>query len=337
MLALDAEMARRIRLAVRMFADQLARAVTGLPADRQGAIAASEDIARFLARRLEEEIARSTREGRTLSFQTTLDIWREAAERIARSRGVPGRFLGAIRTPPVSFLGAFEALGDDRGWRTILRGHIANAAEEATAVIRQGITQGLSQEQVSRQLRRYVTGADKLAAFTGEDGTIDLRRIPARLRGAANRVAYNADRIAITELNSARHEAEIQHTYLDPFVAANQWTLSPNRGAGRVPDACDLLARADWYGLGPGIFPVHATPSLPHPFDRCEVLPVTRQTKDIGKAKPAPGRQLGSRASAPGFDRLSDTAARAAREQALKAVVLGEAATRTRLRGRAAA
>lgn len=59
---------------------------------------------------------------------------------------------------------------------------------------------------------------------------------------------------------------------------AYQWKLS-----GRHPryDICDLYARANLYGMGPGIFPKDKVPRLPaHPHCMCFLKPVIRGTID---------------------------------------------------------
>lgn len=92
------------------------------------------------------------------------------------------------------------------------------------------------------------------------------------------RTRYFAERIARTEMHRA---------YIDGFVArwdddsdciAYQWRLS-----SRHPcfDICDLYAKANLYGLGPGVFPKDKVPLLPaHPHCMCHLKPVIKGMLD---------------------------------------------------------
>jgi hypothetical protein len=60
------------------------------------------------------------------------------------------------------------------------------------------------------------------------------------------------------------------------------------------PDECDALAFSDFYGLGPGNYPVTDVPAPPHPWDRCERVPGVVPSK-AGEPKPLPPRQAGGK------------------------------------------
>lgn len=314
--------ARRLSEALDDFADLLAEGFSALPAEgREGAEAAAQ-IVRLAADELQDTLERAVGEGRRLAFDDTLTVWERAMRRVAAARGVPDRLLGAVRSPALTMAGQFDAVGSAATWRTLLRERVANAEAEAAALVRQALLQGTSPDELARRLRRYVAGSEGFdRAF---DGTkIDLRRVPVAQRGAAEQMRYNAERIAFTEYGNARAEAEIQHFGRDPFVGAVQWTLSPDRGRARVPDECDLLAAADWYGLGPGVFPVGKVPPKPHPFDRCELMPVARRADELAAPKPDPDRVLrAERARIPG--EVSKERAERIRAQAEAAVRFGE-------------
>lgn len=337
--ALDRETGRRVLRALELFVADLERALQNLPGARHDAAQAADQIVRFLANRLYGEIEAATAEGRKLSFNATQEIWQEAMKRVASAEGVPDRLLGGIRVPPVSMLGAFESLNGTASWRTLLQKNVAAAATEAGAIVRQGIAAGVGPDEIARQLRQYVVGSEPFKAFV-EDGRIDLRKIPASVRGSARQMLYNAERIAFTEVHNARHEAEVQHQIQDPFVLANQWLLSPDRGAARVPDGCDYIARGDYYGLGRGVYPVNATPSLVHPFDRCEIVPVARPAKAAldrdgnPLPKPSPAQRADPMAvRLPGQGKLTAKALERERKAARDAIAVGQRASR---QGRAA-
>jgi len=85
------------------------------------------------------------------------------------------------------------------------------------------------------------------------------------------RYRYFANRIAQTELARAQNRQLARELMDDPQIEVVQIRLSP----GHAPDICDLFARADRYGLGPGRYPKALAP-LPtyHPFCRCVCTPV---------------------------------------------------------------
>jgi hypothetical protein len=71
--------------------------------------------------------------------------------------------------------------------------------------------------------------------------------------------------------------------------------LSPFRGALDGPDVCDALAINDFYGLGPGVYPITAVPPPSHPFCRCERVPLLRAPELAVEPKPDPARRRGAR------------------------------------------
>jgi hypothetical protein len=78
-----------------------------------------------------------------------------------------------------------------------------------------------------------------------------------------------------------------------PQVRAVQWMLSTFRGSPKYrPDECDILALQDFYGLGPGVYPVDKVPNLPHLNDLCYLRSVTRPFAEFGEPKPNPGLVL---------------------------------------------
>ena len=132
-----------------------------------------------------------------------------------------------------------------------------------------------------------MVGAEPFHKAFGPLKEIDLRNIrpTGPLRGAARRMNFNARRIAFSELHNARQEAELTAFAFDPLVYAIRWTLSTYRGPTAVPDECDALAQTDFYGLGPGIFPMDRVPFPPHPFDKCERVPLVLNRKDLKAGK----------------------------------------------------
>jgi hypothetical protein len=327
MAALDRAAARAIIQALERFAAQLGVAAAA-GADPQ-AIVTSQQILQRAAEDLARALERATTEGRSLSFTDTQAIWKDAMLRIARAKDIPTALVGGLRLPPVTMLGQFESLNASRTWQTLIRGRSNQAAAEAAAIVRQAIAQGMSAPELARRLRRYVLGAEPFQdAFQTSANGLDLNQIPPELRGAARTMRYNAERIAFTEIHNARGEAEIQHFRADPFVGAVQWTLSPDRGSQVTPDQCDILAGGDFFGLGPGIYPVNKVPAPPHPFDRCERRPVPRAYALAQQPKPNPSRLVSAHAVDLDFeDRLTPAAAARIRALAEDAIRFGELAS----------
>ena len=88
------------------------------------------------------------------------------------------------------------------------------------------------------------------------------------------RTRYFADRIARTEMARAYQDGFLLKWDNNDDCVAYQWKLS-----GRHPryDICDLYAKANLYGMGPGIFPKDKVPRLPaHPHCMCFLKPVIR-------------------------------------------------------------
>jgi hypothetical protein len=319
--ALNLEQAYAVRKSLLQFADRLTIQMgRGNPS-----VAATRNIVLQQAKTLLDEIDKSIKTGRAVSFEQTLEVWKKGGADYAQSKGVTGAEVSRLSSPAVDMLGAFESVVPAATWKTLLQTNAVRAAQESTAIIREAITEGMGPDELARRLRRYVAGAEKFDRVFGD--TIDLRNIPEDLRGAARQMTFNAERIAFSELHNARAEAEIQHFISDPFVEAVKWALSPDRGTLATPDECDYLAQSDFYGLGPGVYPVEAVPTTPHPFDRCEKDPVTRATSEIDKPKPSPDLQIDPRGTGVPFPRggqISPNAVARARASAAQAIENGK-------------
>lgn len=288
---------RRFQEAVSDFARGIERALSG--ADLQGlssdaALEASERIVRAQAEQLRQNLLTATAEGRTASYEQVLNTWRQTAREVYQAAGTDLAALGGIRAADVSLLNAFDAIGAAQNWRTLLRGHVENAAREANEIVRRGLTEGVTGDELARRMRRYVEGSEDfqdlftdVPTVTGDVAKIDIRGVPGGAQGAAKEMAFNARRIGFSEIQNARAEAELQHFLQDPLVESVRWTLSPNRGVSfSPPDECDVLARRDLYGMGAGVYPIDSCPPPPHPFDRCEKRPVTRDLEKAQDPKP---------------------------------------------------
>jgi len=290
---IDIAVAQEITKALNTYVDQLEANLTKMVRAGVGAgplgrynLRRAKPIFQSAARQLERTMLSAVAEGRMVSFNETLRIWENTSMQIAKRLGVQGAMLGALRNPPIIMLGAFESLGAPATWQTLLKGHAGRAAAEAGHIMRMGMLEGIGADEMAKRMRPYVQGSQPFKAMfervptpTGQYKRLDLRKVPRELRGAANKMKFNAERIAFSEMHNARHEAEVQHMHADPLVKGVKWSLSPVRSTGffKPPDQCDVIAANDFYGLGKGVYPTAKVPSPPHPFDRCELEPVQVQ------------------------------------------------------------
>jgi hypothetical protein len=315
--ALDLDTARTIARAVAQWADELARWLLSRPDDpRRTSVAASREVIYRSALAMDQRIREAAAANRTVMFDDVLAMWQQAGLDVAARKDIPNALLGAVRSPPMTLLDAWANRPGAANWQTLIQGHVANAAQEADAIVGAAIRNGASMQDLARNLQRYVKGSeafqDAFKAVKRADGSevwrLDRGAITPELRGAAATMRSNAERIAVTEIHSARREAEYLHFVADPLIHAVQWELSPDRGAmnGRS-DICDVLATADAYGMGPGVFPLDRVPPVPHPRDRCFASPLERSVKHAGDPKPLPPRTLTpSDLAIPGADDHTD-------------------------------
>ncbi len=91
---------------------------------------------------------------------------------------------------------------------------------------------------------------------------------------------YMANRIAQTELARAHQTKLAERIMQDDGIDVVQVRVNPNHP---MPDICDLHARANLFGLGPGLYPKAKAPRPPfHPYCWCRL--VTRPDLDAAQA-----------------------------------------------------
>lgn len=98
-----------------------------------------------------------------------------------------------------------------------------------------------------------------------------------------------AERIARTELARA-HQAEVAEVFMrDASIEVVQVRLNPRHP---IADVCDLHARADLYGLGPGCYPKAKAPRPPyHPYCACRVTSRPDLAEDEARSVDDPSAQ----------------------------------------------
>jgi hypothetical protein len=292
--ALRVESLRRIDRALQDHIDSLAAAIKALPPGdgaRKAAALASRLVAVHAEERLALAIEAAVAQGRSASFDDVLAIQRQATDEVAAQAGVPGSLLGQVRAPGLTMAGVWESLGTGAAtWRSLTRSYVKAAVADAQYVTTRALVDGVSADELARRLRPYLQGSEPFRKAFGPGPLTDKMLADPHFTKAAGQLRYNADRIAHSEIHNARGEAELQAFAEDPFVKAVRWQLSPNRGAQRKRDACDGLAKTDFFGMGKGVYPVAQVPTFPHPFCRCERVPVWRGVKDMHAPKPNPPR-----------------------------------------------
>lgn len=258
MVTLDADSLARLDA---LYRDVLALIESDLrrAAGRSGEIAL-EQLER-LRERIGDELLTLAREQRVL-LDTTL---RQAATVGAAPFAAAAADLSVDRlaAETVRFIRSFEAADgltlSDRLWKldghterqildTLTRQVIVgnDATRAAQALLRDGI--GVSQDLIDRMgLHRLDALRDSLqnALMHGEMNPYDQAR-----------------RVMRTEINRAHGEAYRAGMEATPGVIGERFNLSSNH---RVPDECDYHARANLYGLGPGVYPVGQSPWPAHP------------------------------------------------------------------------
>jgi len=138
------------------------------------------------------------------------------------------------------------------------------------------------QQQAARLKTRALRAAylESFEAWKDGAGEKALRRkLDVALR-EKNR--YFADRIAQTELHRA-HQTQVAADLMDDeLTTVVQVVMNPTHPR---TDICDLHARADLWGLGPGRYPKEKAPRAPfHPFCRCKLKSRPSLTLDSADA-----------------------------------------------------
>ena len=151
----------------------------------------------------------------------------------------------------------------DRIWRAD-----KNARDAVGQTITQAVVQGQSASQAAAEIVRQGLG-DSLTAEV-EAGL--AQAAPAQVARRVQRQIFtttDADtayaqalRLARTELNRAHGEAFRAGAFEDPDVIGTRFLLSPRH---KKADVCDMHARVNRYGLGPGVYPKGRSPWPAHP------------------------------------------------------------------------
>ncbi|HEY8432329.1 MAG TPA: hypothetical protein VIL20_28345 [Sandaracinaceae bacterium] len=247
---------------------------------------------------LTREMAASTAQGIRLTAERIAEIHARATVALA-GEAVVGAAFGSVGLQAAQAVLSRPELS--RAFVSIRR----EAIETVDRILQRGILRGATPAQIARELRAYIAAPESLlegdAALLRDRRRIGYKAIEAlgyeptpenlaRVRAEASRIASRAQLIARTEIATAAHEAAVQAAIASPVVAAVRWTLSSRHPE---PDACDLLAEGDCYGLGAGVYDPRAVPAKPHPRCLCYLRHVLRPPKEWGQPRsPLPERIL---------------------------------------------
>lgn len=101
----------------------------------------------------------------------------------------------------------------------------------------------------------------------------ELKRsaLPGQIEYAVNRwmidrARHQAKVVARTETIAGYRQGYYESLYGEEWCKGIRWTLSPTHPK---PDICDVIAGQDFYGLGPGGYPMGQAPDHPHPNCLC--------------------------------------------------------------------
>lgn len=179
--------------------------------------------------------------------------------------GVPeiGASLSAISDDAVRFVVGFVAEDglqlSDRIWA--LDNH---AREVVSSEIQRAVVQGHSASQAARNLlARGLNIPPELARkMTAAQWDKIYREIDNGLFSGEGSAYSNARRVMRTEINRAHGQAYQAAAFDHPDVIGTRFLLSPRHPR---TDICDMHARVNRYGLGPGVYPEGKNPWPAHP------------------------------------------------------------------------
>lgn len=170
-----------------------------------------------------------------------------------------------------------------KNYQSIIKRNMQHVADQIDDFINSAILRGVSSDRAAAQLAADFVGrnhpelkdliTDKGLTKAAINAAIENDELSLMSIDDAKKAYYDAKRIMVTETNSAYRTADIVSQKRSPVVKASKWQLSgrhdaiyPGPGAG---DECDIFAKMDFFGLGPGIYPVGNMPSHPHPHCQC--------------------------------------------------------------------
>lgn len=156
----------------------------------------------------------------------------------------------------------------------------AISEREILGRVNAAISQGISAVELSRSVRDFLL----------KPGPAWTTGIKPSVTGRGS-LAYNALRLARTEINQGYRQAHKLQAMNSPLVVGIQWNLSTSHPTNwpasaeymGYPEICDYRAKHDHSGLGPGVFPKDSVPD-DHPNGMCfntDVLAPPEQLEEL--------------------------------------------------------
>jgi hypothetical protein len=193
-----------------------------------------------------------------------------------------------------------RTIGGAATMRTLVNRNVEEAAEEIDDVIDSSIGRGVDNERFAKDIAAILARGDEELQETMErvgrtqGAEVDPDAAPVSIAEdqlpRASRLEYDARRIAVSEVNSHYHEADVISAVKSPVVDLVRWKTSSQHTISKryVPDICDFLETTDLFGYGEGLFHPAAAPSLVHPHCMCRYESVMKDPEDYG----TPSRDL---------------------------------------------
>lgn len=233
-----------------------------------------------LVRNMTRDFDLATKAGIRENASDVRDIYAGLNERYNGFAGQKIDYRNAFNTVPTEAVNNVlnRIWGDgqvfsDRIWR--LNQISSNGINE---IISSGISRGQSAVNMAKDLRQYLIEPEIT------DSTSWTTGVKKSVTGNGT-INYNALRLARTEINNSYREALVIANEKNPIMLGMRWNLSANHPR---PDVCDMWAKLDAYGLGPGVYPADKMP-IDHPGGRCFFTEVLRAASQWSQPKPEPG------------------------------------------------
>lgn len=224
-------------------------------------------------------------------IESTVEAHQEALRQIRRTTELPisadfsgisrETFENLFKRRNMGLTASYKSLSDvqkkqsGRLLEKVLEDMVLNGEswQGATQRIVDGLTQGDSE---LRRMAKNMARKSKGLGVWLERADPDFADIEAIKR--ARKIAYDARRIARTEVAHSHHEADRIASLRSEVVKGLKWNLSPRHPE---PDICDVYAKADLHGMGEGVYPPEYLPPLPHPHDLCFMTHVLLEPGEV--------------------------------------------------------
>ncbi len=146
--------------------------------------------------------------------------------------------------------------------------------------------EGVPMSQMSQEIKKFLIIPDSDMRTTRWKRFFE-QNPPGR--GVYKSAYKNSERVIRTEMNRAFRESAVQYAATKSWVKGVQWVRSNFEPC----PICDELSHRDWYGLGPGIYPVEAFPTHSHPNCVCYSVTIPKDQYVLpGEVVRSPGPKL---------------------------------------------